>query len=106
MDIQQYEDGLRELGFSTGYAVGGNPVKIIVWANDEPEPSEADIKKASAAGAIQREISVVHDARRFEYQHKADPLFFGWQRGENTQQEWLDAIEAIKQNHPMPKKGS
>ena len=102
MNIQQFEDGLRQLGFANGYAVGGNPVKILAWTNDEPQPSDKDIEKASAAGAVQREIDAIVEVRRAEYQQKADPLFFGWQRGENTEQEWLDCIEQIKQSYPFP----
>jgi len=35
--------------------------------------------------------------RRAAYQQEADPLFFKWQRGETTQQKWLDKVAEIKQ---------
>ena len=38
--------------------------------------------------------------RQAAYQQEADPLFFKWQRGEATQQEWLDKIAEIKQRYP------
>lgn len=31
------------------------------------------------------------------YQLKADPLFFKWQAGECTKEEWLVAREAVKE---------
>ena len=34
------------------------------------------------------------------YEHESDPIFFKWQRGEGTQQEWLDAVELVKQQYP------
>lgn len=34
------------------------------------------------------------------YKNESDPLFFKWQRGEATEQEWLDKIEEIKQRYP------
>lgn len=34
--------------------------------------------------------------RKRAYQNEADPLFFKWQRGEATQQQWLDKINEIK----------
>jgi hypothetical protein len=34
--------------------------------------------------------------RREAYQKESDPLYFKWQRGEATQQEWLDKIAEIK----------
>ena len=35
-------------------------------------------------------------AMRAAYQAEADPIFFKWQRGEATQQQWLDKIAEIK----------
>jgi len=32
----------------------------------------------------------------------ADPIYFKWQRGEATEQEWLDAVEAIRASLPYP----
>ena len=34
------------------------------------------------------------------YQSESDPLFFKWQRGEATQQEWLDKVAEIKARYP------
>lgn len=47
-------------------------------------------------------VEEVEAARRFGYQTTSDPLFFGWQRGENTEQAWLDAVQAVKDAHPYP----
>lgn len=49
------------------------------------------------------EKDYIASMRRAEYQQNADPLFFGWQRGENTEQEWLEAVQAIKEKFPLPK---
>jgi hypothetical protein len=38
--------------------------------------------------------------RLIAYEHESDPIFFKWQRGEGTQQEWLDAVELVKQQYP------
>lgn len=38
--------------------------------------------------------------RRQAYQREADPLFFKWQRGEAAEQDWLDAIQSIKDRYP------
>jgi len=40
--------------------------------------------------------------RRAAYQIEADPLFFGYQRGENTEQDWLNKIVEIKVRYPKP----
>jgi hypothetical protein len=33
---------------------------------------------------------------------EADPLFFKYQRGEGSEQEWLDKIEEIRERFPYP----
>jgi len=38
--------------------------------------------------------------RRAAYVQEADPLFFKAQRGEATEQEWLDKVAEIKQRYP------
>lgn len=38
--------------------------------------------------------------RRRAYEDTADPLFFKWQRGEATEQEWLDAVQAVRDQYP------
>lgn len=38
--------------------------------------------------------------RRGELQAEADPLFFSWQRGETTEQEWLDKVAEIRARYP------
>lgn len=43
------------------------------------------------------------DANRLEaYQTESDPLFFQWQRGESTQQAWLDKVAEIQARYPEP----
>jgi len=41
--------------------------------------------------------------RQAAYSKESDPIFFMWQRGQATEQEWLDKIAEIKQRYPMPK---
>lgn len=44
------------------------------------------------------EISAIQESNKKQaYREESDPLFFKWQRGEVTQQEWLDKVEEIKQ---------
>ena len=38
--------------------------------------------------------------RKQAYQAEADPLFFKWQRGESTEQDWLDKITDIRNRYP------
>ena len=40
--------------------------------------------------------------RKIAYREESDPLFFKWQRGEATEQEWIAAVNAIKARYPEP----
>jgi len=44
----------------------------------------------------------VERKRQVAYAQTADPLYFQWQRGEVTEQVWLDAVQAVKDAHPYP----
>lgn len=65
---------------------------------------EKAAQKEWEAGAYDREYAEVKQARQNTYQRETDPLYFGWQRGDNTEQEWLDAVQAVKDANPYPVK--
>ena len=54
-----------------------------------------DVKARDAALLAKAEAS-----RKSAYQAEADPLFFKWQAGEGTQEEWLAKREEIRQRYP------
>lgn len=59
------------------------------------QATEAEIAQRVADQASQR------DALRAEaYRTESDPLFFKAQRGEATQQQWLDKVAEIKARYP------
>lgn len=72
----------------------------IIEAKASPE--EKAERAAWAAGQYARDLAAIKEARRSLYTTTADPLFFKSQRGEATQQEWLDAIAAINAANPYP----
>lgn len=53
-------------------------------------------------GQADRERKEIEQQRLYAYQTQADPLFFGFQRGDNTEQAWLDAVQAVKDANPYP----
>lgn len=48
--------------------------------------------------AMRKEIAI--ENRRLAYQREADPLFFKWQAGEVSKQDWLDARAAVVEQYP------
>jgi hypothetical protein len=56
----------------------------------EPEPALPPTKE-------QQESS-----RQIAYNQEADPLFFKWQAGEATEEEWLAKRQEIRDRYPYP----
>lgn len=73
------------------------PVYLVPLTAEE----EAE-REQWAAAQPERDRIAVQQARQAAYQRDADPLFFGFQRGDNTEQEWLDAVQAVKDANPYP----
>ena len=65
-------------------------------------PEQISEREAWEAGAYQREYDAVTVARQAGYQSTSDPIFMQYQRGEATEQEWLDAVQAVKDANPYP----
>lgn len=62
-----------------------------------------EIADASADEITERlaELDRQSEQNRAEaYRNESDPLFFKWQRGEATEQEWLDKVAEIKLRYP------
>jgi hypothetical protein len=72
-----------------GCQIGGSYVNGVFIPLPEPEPEPPTLEQQKAA-------------RSAAYAKEADPIFFKWQRGEATEQEWLDKIEEIKERFPNP----
>lgn len=47
-------------------------------------------------------IEGIKENRRLAYAKESDPVFFKWQRGEATEQEYLDSVEKVKRDYPYP----
>ena len=49
------------------------------------------------AEEAQKKLEQIQAQRKVAYIEEADPLFFKYQRGEATKQEWLDKVTEIKE---------
>jgi hypothetical protein len=73
--------------------------KIINKKLTEQEIAEREL---DATKELARNKELVQQNRRYEYSTTSDPIFFGYQRGENTKEEWLAAIKSVKEANPYP----
>jgi len=83
-----------------GYAHSSDLPEYTHWRAVEFDGDRAvgfveDVKARDAALLDEAEAS-----RFAAYQAEADPLFFKWQAGEATQEEWQAKREEIRQRYP------
>jgi hypothetical protein len=83
-----------------------NDYSGISWdqSNPNPKPTKADLDAAAPSVQYKREMNRVRRARHADYAAAGGPdaIFLQWQRGDATEQDWLDAVQAVKEAHPYP----
>jgi len=84
------------------WSLSGNDYDSLEWYDDTPKPTQAELDAAWPQVDYQNQVTAVENARRADYEATSDPLFFEWQRGDGTEQAWLDAVAAVKAAHPYP----
>jgi len=80
----------------------GDDYEGLTWLDGSPKPSQAELDAAWPQVQYERAYAQVERDRQAAYQRDSDPLFFQWQRGDGTEQAWLDAVAAVKAAHPYP----
>lgn len=70
------------------------------WEDGTVPPTWDEVQAAWPAVSMARANESARRSRLAAFRDEADPLFFGWQRGENTEQAWLDKCEEIRQRFP------
>ena len=84
------------------------PNKLAKWDGYVWVLIDIDVQAPAPESSITSELTyeerkaAVEATRRAAYVIEADPLFFGWQREENTKEEWLAAVQIIKTLNPYP----
>jgi len=84
------------------WSLNGDTYDGLDWIGPGDKPTQAELDAAWPQVDYDRQVAAVEDARRADYEATSDPLFFEWQRGDGTEQAWLDAVAAVKAAHPYP----
>ena len=82
------------------WSLNGETYEGLTWDDPSPMPTLAEIEAAWPRVEAEASNEAARRHRAVAFRDEADPLFFGWQRGENTEQEWLDKCEEIRQRFP------
>lgn len=73
---------------------------ILVHDKSKKLPSKSEVEKGIKALQAEWDARAINQQRQSAYQTESDPLFFKYQRGEATEQEWLDKVAEIKARFP------
>ena len=70
------------------------------WENDSWVCVNPEAVSAWEAQQIEQYNAQQSASRAAAYPTQSDPIYFQWQRGVKTEQEWLDAVAAIHTQYP------
>ena len=84
------------------WTLNGDTYDGLTWLSDTPKPTQAELDAAWPQVQYEQQRAEIETQRRNAYTQEADPLFFSYQRGEATEQEWLDKVAEIKTKYPYP----
>jgi hypothetical protein len=86
----------------TEWYLNGDDYAGLVWLSGGNPPTEEQLE--ALWPEVQYEVASerVEQARGEAYRETSDPIFFQYQRGDKTEQEWLDAVQAVKNANPYP----
>jgi hypothetical protein len=72
----------------------------VVWRDARPQPTWADIEAARRAAETAQANTTARSNRHQAFVAEADPLYFAWQRGEATEEDWLAKCAEIRARYP------
>jgi hypothetical protein len=84
------------------WTLNGDTYDGLTWLDDTPQPTQAELDAAWPQVQYANQCAAVEAARLAAYEQTSDPLYFKWQRGDGTQEEWLAAVAKVKADNPYP----
>jgi hypothetical protein len=88
------------------WTLDGELYSGLTWLSDTPKPTEKELEAQWSDVQYEVRLDFVKAVRHAAYIAPAgsDAVFMKYQRGEATEQEWLDAVQAINDANPYPVK--
>jgi len=86
------------------WTLNGDEYSGLNWLDDSPKPTENELEKLWAETQYKVACDLISKERRNAYISESDPIFFQYQRGEKSKEEWLAAVQAVNARYPMPVK--
>lgn len=93
---------LNKIRPGAAWSISENRYETLDWRDSSEKPKYEEIVAAWDQVSLEIETEKIDSLRRAAYQKESDPLFFEFQRGEISQDVWLDKIAEIKARYPYP----
>lgn len=84
------------------WSLRGDDYDGLEWLDSSPKPTLEELESLWLSTQIEARTKVVEEIRQIQYQKIADPIFFKWQAGSSTKEEWLSERQRIKDENPYP----
>lgn len=88
--------------FGAIWSLDGETYEGLTWLDSSPKPTQAELDALWPQVNYNNQVAQVEATRRTQYKQQSDGLFFQWQRGTNTKENWEAAVEAVKNANPYP----
>lgn len=82
------------------WSISDNNYASLQWFDTSEKPTQAELDALWPATQTAVFNKNQQDARSAAYRNESDPLFFKWQRGEGTEQDWKDKVAEIQARYP------
>jgi hypothetical protein len=84
------------------WTLNGDSYSGLTWLSAGKKPTLKALEAEWAQVEYEIACERVEADRQVAYRLSADPIFFEFQRGDKTEVEWLDAVQAVKDANPYP----
>ena len=84
------------------WSLDGDNYSGLTWLSEGKKPTKKSLEAEWAQVEYETACERVEADRQVAYRLSADPIFFEFQRGDKTEAEWLDAVQAVKDANPYP----
>lgn len=82
------------------WSMSNDTYESLTWHSNTPKPTKKQLDALSDEAQAENEQAKLDTIRKAAYQETSDPVFFQWQSGEATKEEWLAAREAVRNSYP------
>jgi hypothetical protein len=85
------------------WTLNGDNYSGLTWLSEDiAKPTTEELQAEWPQVQFEVAYAKVEADRQVAYRDTADPIFFEFQRGDMTEQDWLDAVQAVKDANPYP----